>query len=447
MSRPCTRDSYSLRMRVMKRRISLIASAAIVIFGFFGLLKAETPLTELTYSLDKRMEICREILHKMSLWYSYSDEKNIDWESIRQRYLTQAVEATSDYEFIAGMSAMVRELHDGHSYMYDYPKSVSVNRGRPCVRIIEAEGKPIVAKVVSGSDADTKGVVPGLEIVSVNGQPAEERIRSLIPLVHSSTPWHARGVAIAAMLNGNLNEAVRVEFMNQDGKAFSLELACEDFVREIAAITAEVLCGNIGLLTLPSFSASNLGLESGDALVKEFDAALERLKETKALIIDVRGNGGGDDKVAGSCAGRFFTSKVEFPGFRMRMVTLGRPWFTPRIRRSVSPRGKWQYTQPVVLLVDESVMSSAEHFVAGMHDSGRSTTIGHNTAGSSGNPIRLEVSGFKFQVSRWQEYRSGGTLIEGHGVPADIAVGPTINDIADGIDTVLMLAMGYLNSR
>jgi len=126
------------------------------------------------------------------------------------------------------------------------------------------------------------------------------------------------------------------------------------------------------------------------------------------------------------------------------MVTLGVPWFAPRMGRSVGPRGLWQYTGPVVLLVDEFVVSSAEHFAAGMHDSGRATTIGHTTAGSSGNPVPLEVSGFKFQVSRWREYRADGSLIEGHGVPADVVIGPTVADLANGVDRVLAAAIEYL---
>jgi|GEM_PF-3903867 C-terminal processing protease CtpA/Prc len=82
-----------------------------------------------------------------------------------------------------------------------------------------------------------------------------------------------------------------------------------------------------------------------------------------------------------------------------------------------------------------------------MHDSGRAITIGHTTAGSSGTPVRLEAAGFEFQVSRWREYRADGSLIEGHGVPADIVVRPTIAGIAGGVDTVLAVALDYLRSR
>ncbi len=437
----------------MKRRSQVALILILGLLTAIGLLtvmsrgEAVTELAEFTYSLEERQRICEEIWKKIGLWYSYFDDKGIDWESVRERYSDQVAEVKSDYEFFVSMSAMVRELEDGHSYMYDYPKPVPVNRGRPRIRIVEADGEPIVAEVASGSDAEAKGVAPGLRIVSVDGESAKERISFLIPLVTSSTPWHRRSVAVAAMLEGDLDEEVQVELASPSGTTFTFLLLREPFVGEPMAITAEVLDGDIGLIRLPSFSASGLGLDSGDALVKEFDRALEHLKETKALIIDMRGNGGGDDRVAQSCAGRFFTAAVDFPDCQMRVVTLGKPWFAPRMRRTVKPRGVWQYTNPVVLLIDEFVISSAEHFAAGMHDSGRATTIGHTTAGSSGNPIRLEVSGFKFQVSRWREYRTDGSLIEGQGVPADISVSLTVNDIAGCIDRALICALDYLKSH
>ena len=402
---------------------------------------------DLTYSIEERQRICEEVWRKVGLWYSYFDDKGIDWESVKPRYLDLAAGATSDREFFSCITGLLRELHDGHSYVYEYPKPISGAgaRGTPRMRVVEADGKPIVAEVSSGSDAEAKRVVPGLEIVSVDGQPAEDRIRSLIPLVTASTLWYARSTAVAAILNGDLDKEVQVELRRPDGAVFGVPLAREPFERRPAAISAQVLSGGIGLLRLPSFSASNLGLKSGDALVRAFDDALEQLRAAKAIIIDMRGNGGGDDAVAGRCAGRFFKSAVAFPSFQMRMVTLGVPWFAPRMSRSVSPRGPWQYTGPVVLLIDEFVVSSAEHFAAGMHDSGRATTVGHTTAGSSGNPVPLEVSGFRFQVSRWREYRADGSLIEGHGVPADIAVRPTVADLANGVDRVLAAAIEYLD--
>jgi len=90
----------------------------------------------------------------------------------------------------------------------------------PVIHIAETEGKPIVAKVAFGSDAEAQGIVPGLTILSVDGEPSKERINRLVPRVHSSTPWHRRSVAVAAVLEGDLDEQVKVELESRDGKVF-----------------------------------------------------------------------------------------------------------------------------------------------------------------------------------------------------------------------------------
>ena len=105
----------------MKRRnwVSLILIPGLLtVVGFLAVVpggEAVTKLTELTYSPEERQRICEEIWEKIGLWYSYFDDKGIDWESVKQRYLDQVAGTQSDYEFFASMSAMVRELEDGHS--------------------------------------------------------------------------------------------------------------------------------------------------------------------------------------------------------------------------------------------------------------------------------------------------------------------------------------------
>lgn len=165
------------------------------------------------------------------------------------------------------------------------------------MRVVEAEGKPVIAQVAPGSDAETKGVLPGQVIVAVDGDAAEERISSLVPLITASAPWHARSAAVATVLDGALDQAVQVELRHPDGTMFGVSLPREPFERQVEGITVRILDGGIGLLRLPSFSASSMGLRTGDALVRAFDAALGQLKGTNALIVDMRGNGGGDDSV------------------------------------------------------------------------------------------------------------------------------------------------------
>ncbi|HNU93553.1 MAG TPA: hypothetical protein PKM31_01845 [Bacillota bacterium] len=51
------------------------------------------------------------------------------------------------------------------------------------------------------------------------------------------------------------------------------------------------------------------------------------------------------------------------------------------------------------------------------------------------------------KVGLWYSYFDDKGIDEGHGIPADIVVGPTARDLANGVDTVLAAAMGYLGVR
>jgi len=137
----------------MKRRnwIALILVLGLLtVAGFLTVVQrgaAATELSGLTYATDVRQRICKEIWEEIGLWYSYFDDKGIHWESELHRCLHRAIEARSDYEFFASISAMVRRLEDSHSYVYEYPRPVSRDRGRPRIHIAEVEGKPIRLEV------------------------------------------------------------------------------------------------------------------------------------------------------------------------------------------------------------------------------------------------------------------------------------------------------------
>ncbi len=96
----------------MKRRRQVALILILGLLTAIGLLtvmsrgEAVTELAEFTYSLEERQRICEEIWKKIGLWYSYFDDKGIDWESVRERYSDQVAEVKRDYEFFVSMSAM-----------------------------------------------------------------------------------------------------------------------------------------------------------------------------------------------------------------------------------------------------------------------------------------------------------------------------------------------------
>src|SRR5580700_4317304 len=90
-------------------------------------------------------------------------------------------------------------------------------------------------------------------------------------------------------------------------------------------------------------TADNIGFAAiygwDDASVPEqFDKALEQMRHTKGLIIDVRWNGGGNERVAQQVAGRFLQKPVVYAYDQFR-DGLERTNLTKRFPRKAGPAG------------------------------------------------------------------------------------------------------------
>lgn len=161
------------------------------------------------------------------------------------------------------------------------------------------------------------------------------------------------------------------------------------------------------------------GWNSTQFSVADLDAALEPFRADSALIIDVRPNGGGNDQLALDFARRFTTATVLTEIFRFRTGPgpndLGR-----ETRRTIAPRGPWQFTRPVYVLSGRAVFSSNESFVAAMRALPNVTIVGDTTGGGTANPTsRPYFGGWKVHVSTWFATLPDGTPIEGRGIPPD----------------------------
>lgn len=179
-----------------------------------------------------------------------------------------------------------------------------------------------------------------------------------------------------------------------------------------------------------------------EKFIKRFDRALEDLKESRALVIDVRGNGGGSDMLADMVNGRFVKEPV------ISSIDFWREEGTDRYKKSIGlvmPRGPWTYEKPVAVLIDGGCASACEHFVSGAEATGRMLLVGTPTAGAGGGPTEVALpSGAVVLISRAIGIRACGVVFEGHGIPPHIEVRPDPEKIEAGIDVVLEEALKAL---
>ncbi len=175
-----------------------------------------------------------------------------------------------------------------------------------------------------------------------------------------------------------------------------------------------------------------------------FDQALERLKGTRGLILDLRFNGGGDENLARSLAGRFVDQPRVYSVNQYRNGArhdnLG-----PKLERKVEPRGPWRYQGPVVALCGQKTMSSAESFVLMLAQCPQVMTVGDRTAGSSGNPRRLTLPGeIRVNLPRWLDMDPNGMPIDSVGIRPDIPIKAKLKDFSGDRDPVMDAAIEIL---
>lgn len=177
----------------------------------------------------------------------------------------------------------------------------------------------------------------------------------------------------------------------------------------------------------------------------DLDAALEMFRDAPGLIIDVRMNSGGDMQMAYDFAARFaaVARTAEYIQYRNGPLHDDLTGFVPK---TLAPRGTWQFTKPVVLLIGRGSASSNENFIAAMRELPNVITMGDTTAGTSGNPEWFQLgAGWSYTISRWVDYTADKQLIEDHGIAPMVPVTAATTDFAQGRDPVLEAALAHFN--
>jgi len=176
------------------------------------------------------------------------------------------------------------------------------------------------------------------------------------------------------------------------------------------------------------------------------DEILRTFQDAKGIIVDVRKNSGGDDRVGKLIADRFADQK------RLYMITYTRNGpnyddFTPPKYWYVEPDGPQRFTKPVVLLTNRLSISAAENFALAMRVLPHVTVVGDLTSGVFADVYGDTLpNGWGFGVSYKLFVDYSGFCWEGIGVPPDLRIINTDDDIQQEKDRVLEFAIEFLNS-
>ncbi len=173
----------------------------------------------------------------------------------------------------------------------------------------------------------------------------------------------------------------------------------------------------------------------------------------KGVVIDVRGNGGGDISDLNFLMGNMITSKLTVGSVRYKNGN-GRLDYTPWAPAIVTPQaGAKAVTVPIVSLTDIWTVSMAELTTMAIRSLPNGHSVGETTWGANGPLTSNEILNggqftaanflFAYTSSSMFRYRDGN-IYEGKGFPPDYPVPFVLRDFQTTGDTQLLKALSLM---
>jgi hypothetical protein len=227
-------------------------------------------------------------------------------------------------------------------------------------------------------------------------------------------------------------------------------------------------------------------MRSDAAFLDGLDAAMQSFRDTRGLVIDVRGNGGGSRDALRRLAPYLLPSGAPLVGNVAAVLLDGgeaaspdaladrglypldwTDWTGPQREAIAAFVGNWKpswelpagkfsswrflvldradndrafaYDKQVVVLIDRGCFSATDVFAAALGALPSVKLVGEATSGGSGRAKGhvLPASGLRLQLSTMASFRPDGVLFEGNGVTPDIAVATQPGDLVGNSDTAL----------
>lgn len=173
----------------------------------------------------------------------------------------------------------------------------------------------------------------------------------------------------------------------------------------------------------------------------------------RGVIIDVRGNGGGEIEDLNFFVGRLISAPLKI-GYTRYKNGNGRLDYTPWIDATITPQpGSRAVTQPIVVLADNFSVSLAELTTMAIHTLPNGKFIGETTWGANGpiapnqffNGGQFTAANFLYAYTSSSMFKYlDGNIYEGKGFPPDIPVTFNTRLLSRGDDPAMDAALNFI---
>lgn len=328
-------------------------------------------------------------------------------------YVEAAVKAApgrSEFVLSSALRAMVRSVADPVSAVFTpaelgrYMADLRGEHGTIGMQVDTIGNAINVVEVVDGGPAVRAGIRVGDHILEIDG---------------TSIDFHSPD-AVLSLLRGRLGSPVHVTIRRGSSQPQRLSVIREQ-VREIP-IRARMLEPRVGYLRLLGFT---------ERAHEDLARWLLRLNEqdARALVLDLRENGGGLVEEAVNVASAFLPQGVV-------AVEEGRRGQVTLIVRPAAHR----FAGPVVVLVNRGTASASEIVAGALQDAGVSLVGGRTFGKGTVQTVYFLQAGWGLRITTARYRTRAGRAIDGTGLTPDVPVVQAVNQVQGPGDTQLEIA-------
>jgi carboxyl-terminal processing protease len=429
--------------KIFRAAFALCALACLLTFARASGADGGGARAELAATREGRLRVFDEVWEQVRERYFDPALQGVDWHEAREVWRPRAAEAVSEVELYAAMRRMLGLLRDPHTRVFAPGESTDwrvlryVSVG---VSLRELGGEIVVTDVERESDAARAGVRAGDAVLSVDGEPSSSLVARRLADTNAGDSATARLVAVTRLFDGPRDTTVAVTFRRAGEKRERSATLRRVPHTRMPSFDVRRASGGVRLVLFNIFTPE---------VAAQFARALgDELKDARALVIDLRDNGGGEAEAMADLASTLLPAGLSLGRFTNRE---GRVQLEPFTRNALlsSADSFERFRGRVVILTNARTASAAEVFAASLREAGRATVIGETTCGCVlGIRRRHQLpDGGILDISEMDYHTASGARLEGRGLSPDEQITPTREDLRRGRDRAVELAVEILKSR
>lgn len=377
--------------------------------------KPPAPVKKLDTALEKKqaLDLYHEAWQVVFTEYVDASFNGQNWYRWKDRY-NDKIETREDA--YAAIRTMLASLNDSYTRFLD-PKNAKDQDMHIDSRLfgvgIQIAGKDnqiVVITPLEDSPAEKAGIKPLDKIIKINGEPT----------ANMSTDDAAK------LIRGPKGTEVTLTLLRGD-KRLVFKLVRDEIV--IKTVFGDPVSKEIGYIRLSSFISQDATEEMRQKLLAQQD--------TKALILDIRGNTGG-----------LLPNALEISDMFLKRGKIVSIVDRDGERKSFYAQRSQLYKKPLVVLIDEGSASASEILGGALKDNNRAVLMGTTTFGKGlVQKINYLQDGSELNLTISKYYTPDGLDIDKKGIAPDIRVEFTEADVEKNRDPQKEAAIQYLQKR